>query len=557
MTTPYPPGYRPPNETKPPKETVEQPKKTETTSVDEKNAAGAKGGLFGKKKEDKGKSDNTSKDSKEGKPKEEKKGKDGDVKEDEKKIKFPNFNGVKEAMKIKKSDTSADSDDSDDSPSEDEEDWLLASPPGPESSAVAPSTTAITIRNLPAVSFIDVEEEKAVLKQLKNAKSTKKKYKKTRKIIKKNVKMTQQIGACFDAYLTYLAGIPTENVCIDDSIDKNLKTSLESMHAFRDSGAFTDYTARVEGTMSQMKAVENHASLLATTSKERRVARDKRIKAETAEAVDVADEEQYQKRMEIVNNHKEKDQLYKEEFKSFKEHSSAQLAQSMRSIFLDSAQYLEEVAATLRKCAELDQSNVLATQDLGKKFEKFEDKSSTLKERVQLFTGPISGKGGVLNDRLAVKPQGESKEQPTRGIPMSDKPAEGVVDRAQSDRAIGAKQETPYGTSSYKGNAKREADSTSNGKDAPYGSIFKTPQPPSEKRSSFTYSYPSGQRDYKKEIEDEYDIDWDLWGISKLKSDDIHRSDSEESDCNYFDSFTARPVRSATPNMDSLFPKIA
>ncbi|KPA82956.1 hypothetical protein ABB37_02701 [Leptomonas pyrrhocoris] len=340
------------------------------------------------------------------------------------------------------------SDDEDDVESSDEETEDAWNSTADSAISNTPSATAVAIRNQPAVNFLNVEEEERIKAELKDAKNLRKKLRKMKKLMKKSVKGVRSFSEANENALAALHAA-TDDKCTDPTITELAAAAETRMQEVKQSNALSNYTTNItDQILEQIKPINDHAKMISVTGKERRAARDRRIRL-VLEDVDVADEEAYSKSVDLARDFEEKDRTYKDEFVNFREHSSSQLGQMLRCYLLETATYLEAVAKAMREAAGGTTNNYYLNNDCCAKFKDFKVDSK--------YLSPIPPLYSLLNperdndDRLTAKPHSQSAMLPhppgenhapaVAGIPMTE----------TGDKAAAAteQQQSTYGSSSY------------------------------------------------------------------------------------------------------------
>lgn len=300
--------------------------------------------------------------------------------------------------------------------SDEETEELWRATTATQSSATA---TAISIRSQPPPSFISVEEEESIKAQRKEAKELRKKIRKVRKLMKKAKKSaeviignTEEVVTGFHTISSVAAG------CIDPTIMELSANAEKQVQELQKGTTLEHFTATLDGQITQqVKPLSDHAKMISVKGRERRIARDKRIRL-ALEEVDVTNEENYVKSMEIVSDYEEQNRAYKEEYRAFCEHLSSQFGLMLNCYLLETASYLEGLASTLRHCATTATDNWLLSDDCSAKYKDFKIDPKYLAPPPPLFL-PHPPKSA--DDRLTAKPQpGTSDNPPVAGIPMVD-----------------------------------------------------------------------------------------------------------------------------------------
>lgn len=322
------------------------------------------------------------------------------------------------------------SDDDDDVESSDEETEDIWNSATDSAASTAPSATAISIRNQPAVDFLKMEEEERIKGELKDAKNLRKKLRKIKKWMKKSVKSVRTFSETNETAIATLHAATDEN-CTDPTIIELTAAAEKRIQDVKASNALSNFGTHItDQILEQIKPINDHAKMISVTGKERRAARDRRIRL-ALEEVDVSNEEAYNKSAELVRDFEEKDRTYKDEFINFREHNSSQLGLMLRCYLLETASYLETVAKAMREAAGGAANNYYLSNDCCTKFKDFKVDSKFLSPIPPLFSN-ISPSRDV-EDRLTAKPQSSKAPESLAGIPMTDAP-----DTAEGQGGYGA-----------------------------------------------------------------------------------------------------------------------
>lgn len=329
-------------------------------------------------------------------------------------------------------------------------------------SSTTPSATAIAIRNQPAVNFVKPEEEDRIRAELKDAKGLRKKLRKVKKLVKRSMKATQSVHEAADAAATYFHATASDR-CTDAIIIEMAARAERVMQEYRQTPALANFNTHVtDQILEQVKPINDHAKLVSVTGKERRSARDRRIRMALGQ-VDVTNEAEYNKSVDVVHDFEEKDSSYKDAYVSFREHNSSQLGQMMRCYLLETAACLEGLAAALRESAGSSAGNYFLSDDCCTKFKDFKVDPHISAPAPPLFSH-LKPDGG-LDDRLTAKPVAHAAPQAAvAGIPMTAQtdgahkmataaePAAVVVappEEPEEGRAASHREAEQYGASSY------------------------------------------------------------------------------------------------------------
>ncbi|KAK7200600.1 hypothetical protein NESM_000116000 [Novymonas esmeraldas] len=337
---------------------------------------------------------------------------------------------------------SDDEDAEDSSDEETEELWNSEVPSSP--TFTTPSATAIAIRNQPAVDFISVEEEERIRSELKDAKKLRKKLRKMRKLVKASMKAVQGVGAATDATVEYFH-TSTDDRCTDPSIIELSASAAGAMRELRQASPVERLNTCVsDQILGQMKPITDHAKLVSVLGQQRRTARDRRIRLALGR-VDVANEAEYKRMVDVVRDYEEKDGNYKDAFINFREHNSSQLGHMLRCYLLETATYLDTLAATLRTAAGSTTGNYFLSHDCHNKFKDFKVDPQIIAPAPPLFSQLDAGR--VVDERLTAKPppRWSAAEQtaPVVGVPMM------ATEEEVREALARAEELTAYGGSAY------------------------------------------------------------------------------------------------------------
>ncbi|KPI89748.1 hypothetical protein ABL78_1128 [Leptomonas seymouri] len=334
--------------------------------------------------------------------------------------------------------SSDDEDDVEESDEETEDMWCTST------KSNMPSATAIAIRNLPAVDFLNMKEEERIKGELKDVKNLHSKLYRIMKLMKKAVK---EIRFFSEANENAVASIHAamDNTCTDSTIIDLAAASKKRIQEVGQSNALSILSTNItDQILEQIKPIKDHAKMVSVAGKERRTARDRRIHLALGE-VDVANEEEYNRLVDVVHDFEEKDRIYKDEFINFHEHNSSQLGQMLRCYLFETATYLETVAKAMRESAGSATNNYYLNDDCCAKFKNFREDTKLSAPLPPLFSRLRSD--AENDDRLTAKPHPKSSLHPhppgqaaaVAGIPMTDTRSEEGGQHTYSSSHIQAK----------------------------------------------------------------------------------------------------------------------
>jgi hypothetical protein len=306
--------------------------------------------------------------------------------------------------------------------------------------STTPTATAIAIRNQPAVNFINVAEEERIKAELKDARNLRKKLRKFKKFTEKSVKSIRSFSEVNENVIASLH-TATDDKCTDPTIIALAAAAERRIQEVKQSNAYSNFNTNItDQILEQIKPINDHAKMISVTGKERRVARDRRIRLALGQ-VDVTNEEEYNKSADLVRDFEEKDRTYKDEFVNFREHNSSQLGQMLRCYLLETATYLETVAKALRESAGGTANNYYLSNDCCTKYKDFNVDSKFLSPIPALFSNIIPDEN---NDRLTAKPQ--PQPHPPSGKQHQAPAVAGIPIAETKDEAA---EQNAYGSSTY------------------------------------------------------------------------------------------------------------
>lgn len=303
-----------------------------------------------------------------------------------------------------------------------------------------PSATAIAIRNQPAVNFLNLEEEERIKGELKDTKNLRNKLYKIKKLMKKSVKGIRAFSEMNENAIASLHAA-TDDKCTDPTINELAAAAEKHMQEVKQSQALSNLETKIKDQiLEQVKPINAHAKMISVTGKERRTARDRRIRLAFGE-VDVTNEEEYNRSVDVVHDFEEKDRIYKDEFVNFREHNSSQLGQMLRCYLLETATYLETVAKAMREAAGGTANNYYLSNDCCTKFKDFKVDPRFLSPIPPLFSHINADHEN--DDRLTAKPQ--PQPQPLDGGTQSSPAVVGIPMMETHEAA----EQSGYGSSAY------------------------------------------------------------------------------------------------------------
>lgn len=317
--------------------------------------------------------------------------------------------------------TEDDGSDSSEEESEDDDDdddeWMVDNTTTDTNVSTAPTVSAITVRNKPLPQFLSVEEEQLIKQQMKAADDLRKKMKKVNKLVKRSMKSMQQASAAIDDVLKSFTAAANEHTT-DKATVRVSVNAKEKVHAYVEGTATLKYNSKVcEQILDRIKPVRDSAKNIKTFGKERKAARDKRIRLESEE-IDVTDEVQYEKVMEARKDFDLKDGDYKDEFQTLRDFASSQLGHMIKCYLNESATYLEGLAEAMRESARPGSVRGYVVDDSkygtpGKNYHPESDFP------LAMPAIPNNQNNRSLDDRLTAKPHNSEQSRAYAGIPIT------------------------------------------------------------------------------------------------------------------------------------------
>lgn len=344
---------------------------------------------------------------------------------------------AEKAAQLKERIQSSDSDDDDDDDTSDDDNGdntLFGEPTASQTTDTTVAASATAVRGQPPPSFISLEEEAEVKEQLAAAKALRKKLRKLKRTATKCLGTNKDDASRLCKLLTSMQ-TASESPFTDANIQELASTSAANVAKFQEAGVAEGYQQRTSGEFAtQVKLLTDHSKYLTIVGKERRQARDKRIKL-SREEVDAADEAAYLRSQDVVKDFEDKSAAYREEYHSLVEHNSSQVGQMLKCLLMESAGYYEQLAKTLRDSANSVAANPsqFMSEDVFAHFRTYEPpKNPAAAAAVGAADGtPVSASsvpvGGAHTQgkdmslgAAVVKPSAFMRDDAVAGIPLAD-----------------------------------------------------------------------------------------------------------------------------------------